>query len=579
MASAEDRCIGSEIEGRVPIPGMPAVFMRSGYSQWNGWILGFLGLLIGQVFVGGAIKTLPVMPPDPAQLARMQRTSAILHRSTPERRGRLYVIFYGQSITLEPWTRTVSDVLTKAFPAVDFTFENRAISGFQADKLAVTAVADLIDTQPDLVILHDYGFEPDMERLVKTIRSRCHADILLQTDHPYLPGDIDEPTDPATLSPTNAWAYRNAVTLPRLASQYRCALADVREYFKAYLRLNNLKEKDLLGDTVHHNADGNALMATNTLRYFEAPPIDLQFSPDANATVSRIAVDPTDFWVSQTLDVEFTGHRVEAILSSNESGSVVVTLDGKSPSTRSELYTHTRPSDTHTRPWPAASLITHRKALVEESWTLTLTRVNTNGTVFDFRVDGTRTGLDGEGSNSQDFVSDSGRVGIYAGSWWIPFASTQTRSNPPVGFQVTWNTVFHGSDRIVSKNNLPEDRETVQVLASGLSDDIHTLRLTQTVGTRHPLKALRVFSASGNARVRRVSDVIPDRGATLGTVLFQSGPQLYWPSSQGTRLLQSSRGPLSNPVWTPITVSPRRIGDYYVWPLNPNQTQQFYKLP
>ncbi|MCH9653671.1 MAG: hypothetical protein K0U86_18020 [Planctomycetes bacterium] len=86
--------------------------------------------------------------------ARIQRTMTLLATSTPEKRNRVRILFYGQSVTRNPWWKVVADDLRKRFPHADLEIENRAIGGYGGPVLINTAEFDLYPFYPDLVIFH-----------------------------------------------------------------------------------------------------------------------------------------------------------------------------------------------------------------------------------------------------------------------------------------------------------------------------------------------------------------------------------------------------------------------------------------
>lgn len=540
------------------------------------WILGIAFWMA--LFRVAALQSLPSIQPDSTQLGRLKRTAAILHQSTPENRGRLKVLFYGQSISLEPWWRAVADWLVQRFPNVDFIIENRAISGFQADKLAFTAFADVHLSQPDLIILHNYGYEPEMDALLSTIRRGSMAEILLQTDHLHLPGQLNENTNPATVNPTEWWAHRNAVTLPQLAIRHHCALADVREFWRAYLRQHSLKERDLIRDITHPNAEGNALLAAAILRYFDAPPLDPQYNPNQNPTVQTFPLDPAGIWPSKSIELEFSGYRIDALLHPKATHTTRVFLDDSRPSTLPGLIAFTRPSDTHNRPWPAFTLVTNHAPLVPERWKLTLTSVSTNGLHYTFRVDGSVTGFDGEGTNTEDFSSRSRRVWISKESWWIPFAARQSGTNPPVGFQVAWEAKFMGADELPIPREPTRSAETSVQLASGLSEGPHRLRLIEDSIDRHGVLGLRVYSTRNAAQLRLNSDIYPPPSDELILATPISGPKLIWNTSLGARSIQFTDSAFPRVSWKYVSGNPRRVGPLWVLPIEVNSPQRYFRL-
>ena len=101
----------------------------------------------------------PPAPPDnPASLgSKIQRTMTLLATSTPRKPNRVRILFYGQSVTLNPWWRDIAEYLRNTYPHADLEIENLAIGGYSAPVLIRTAEFDLYPFYPDLLIFHVYG--------------------------------------------------------------------------------------------------------------------------------------------------------------------------------------------------------------------------------------------------------------------------------------------------------------------------------------------------------------------------------------------------------------------------------------
>ena len=86
--------------------------------------------------------------PDPAGWGKnIQRTMRLLATSTPEHRNTVRILFYGQSITEQGWSRLVEEDLRKRFPHANLIIENRALGGFSSQLLVKTAETDLYPFQ------------------------------------------------------------------------------------------------------------------------------------------------------------------------------------------------------------------------------------------------------------------------------------------------------------------------------------------------------------------------------------------------------------------------------------------------
>ena len=86
--------------------------------------------------------------------SKIQRTMTLLATSTPRKPNRVRILFYGQSVTLNPWWRDVAEHLRGTYPHADIEIENLAIGGYTAPVLIRTAEFDLYAFYPDLLIFH-----------------------------------------------------------------------------------------------------------------------------------------------------------------------------------------------------------------------------------------------------------------------------------------------------------------------------------------------------------------------------------------------------------------------------------------
>jgi len=104
-----------------------------------------------------------------------------------------------------------------------------------------------------------------------------------------------------------------------------------------------------------------------------------------------------------------------------------------------------------------------------------------------FRVDGSETGFDGEGTSSTRFVSNSGRVVIPPESWY-PFITT-TRVPVPPGSTFSWPVVTSFQSEIFHSATLNTNRTTT--VALGLANGTHRIRVT---GGPTGFRGFRVFN-------------------------------------------------------------------------------------
>ncbi|HUR38926.1 MAG TPA: SGNH/GDSL hydrolase family protein [Planctomycetota bacterium] len=422
-----------------------------------------LGLLLSAS--GTEAQEKPHYPPlapvsdSPAFGAGVQRTMTLLATSTREKRNRVKVLFYGQSITEQDWWKLVAEDLRKRFPNADLVIENRAVGGFASQLLSRLAEHDIPAFYPDLVIFHVYGANDKYEEILKLIRSRTTSEILIQRDHvTKWPVEKPEQKDPMW------WDHMmNDVFLPDYAKKYGCGLADVRGQWLAYLKANALEPKALLSDDVHLNGHGCFVMAEIVKRYLVAKPALL--TDDAKGAVRT-------FPLGKDGKLEFEGNRVDLI----GGKAAKVLIDGKAPSEIPECVAFTRTSLSQSFWGPALLRVSSAKPRVPEDWTLKVTEVDEKAERIRFSVTGSVTGPDGEGVSAERFESKSGRVVIEPGDWWIKNVQDYTKKAIPPGFEVKWKAVLLGD-------------EAAGTVAQGLPNGKHVLELVGAEG----VKEVRIY--------------------------------------------------------------------------------------
>ncbi|MGO9108139.1 MAG: SGNH/GDSL hydrolase family protein [Thermoguttaceae bacterium] len=425
----------------------------------------------------------PLPPPeDPSALGLgVQRTMKLLATSTPAHRNKVRILFYGQSITEQEWSKQVADDLRRRFPHADLDIRNRAIGGFAAQWLIRPAEHDLYPFYPDLLIFHVYGSNQEYEEIIKNVRTRTTAEVLMQKDHvtAWPPAVPDEKKDKGLW-----WDHMmNHVFLPAIARKYGCALVDIRTAWLAYLKANALEPKVLLKDGVHLNEQGNYLLAALVSRYLVYRP-ELPAGPE-DPMVRTLEVGKDAAWKNGRLSIAFDGNRVDAIAAAKGRGalkaSARVLIDGKQPSEFPECYCISRPEP---GPWSPLFLsrVDHSRPLIVEDWKARVTQVSPDGKSWTFDAQGSITGRDGSGENDKPFVSKSGRVKISPDAWFAP-------GKVPSQYEVRWKVLPLFVDAYQAPQVEDTSRECAITLAQGLSNSKHTLELIGEV----PLRAVRVY--------------------------------------------------------------------------------------
>jgi hypothetical protein len=433
-------------------------------------------------------------PQSPGFGSGIQRTMTLLATSTAEKRNAVRILFYGQSLSKQEWTRKLADGLRARFPCADITFANRSIGGYASSLLKRTLPHDVFAFYPDLIIFHDFGDEPDYEQIIGEIRRHTTAEILIQNDRPDALTVGPEPADPRKLQ-AYAWMRRhNDTWLPELAGRYGCEIADVRGPYLGYLSANGLTPGDLLFDGTHFNHQGDFVIAELTGRHLRYNPA-LPRAPWEGLV--RDYETGRDFrWVNGRLRLEFEGNRADAVAGWADpytGAEAEVLVDGKHPSLLPELYHITRPSDTSSVDWPAVNRIGAQEPLLVEDWTLRILGVNADESRVQFEVRGSSTGPDGGGVSTQRFVSKSGRVVIEPQDWAMARAFELSHKPTPLGFEVTWSVLPMFVDAYREARLEDRTREQSATLALGLANTRHTLELVSR-GPRPPvIRAIRVY--------------------------------------------------------------------------------------
>ena len=445
------------------------------------------------------------LPDPPANLdelgAKVQRTMTLLATSTPQKRNRVRVLFYGQSVTAGQWSRAVADNLRKAFPHADLVIENRAIGGYEAPTLIHTAEYDLYPFYPDLLIFHVYGGvqSGEQEQIIRRTRQRTTAEILLWTSHFRWPGNLPRDGSPEDEGAQKLYQAdeRRAAMIRSLAGKYGCELAEVRKAFSQYLRGNGLFPKDTLADGVHPNKLGNFLiekLMMPSLRYDATFPTDVWENLVRDIPVADGAVQRTD---GGGLRLSFRGNRVDVLPAhgaEETQGAARVLIDGRPPSELPELHYHTRPSAAPHVWWPAINRIDHDRPLVAEDWTARITQCDPDKNILKYEVVGSKTGPDGSGDHTKRFVSNSGRVVIDPGRWMVCHALRYRKKPLPEGYEVTWQVKPLFVDTYRAPVTDDAAREYATTLAQGLSNAQHTLELIPVGDGALPVAAFRVYT-------------------------------------------------------------------------------------
>ena len=406
--------------------------------------------------------------------AFIQRSMGQLHDSTPESPGKLRVLFYGQSITAQSWTKTVEKELRQRFPSVVFEFHNPAIGGFTSPALVRTAEHDLYPWYPDLLVFHVYGPIEQYEEIIRTTRQRTTAEIVLTTDHIHVkqanPDEIDDSDD------------THSAQIVEVAKKYDCMLIDLRAKWRAHLGAQQLPAKDLLRDHIHLNDAGCALMARLVGEELVRLP-ELGNGAPSSGRIERVALASLRRTAEGALELPFAGNRVVAVSDGKGSAKAEgpLSLDGRPPADGVEMWAATLPSPGPFIWMPAIKQVRFEQSPGVQKWTLSLLPDSApDGKKLHFSVEGSVTGPDGEGWSDQRFVSASGKVVVEPSDWHVAWPLSYRKKTLPEAFQVKWST-YQTATSVYQAAPL----HTQTVLVQGCANAEHVLRIggeSETLG-------------------------------------------------------------------------------------------------
>lgn len=409
----------------------------------------------------------------------VQRTASLLANSTMQKRLPVNILIYGQSITgSQLFTQSILDALQQKYPYADINLKNLCIGGFAASQLVRTAPHDVYNTCADLIIFHVYGGEKtgELDTIFSNLRRSSTAEIILMNHHLNAnQTKFSEPTREA---------------LKQIAAKYALELVDVSTEWTQYLATNNLQPKDLLRDNVHPNRQGNWLLAQLVERHIRLHP-SMKFK-------SPLQITPA-------YKIKFTGNRLDAIADAAtlQKGGIqqaVLILDGKPVTNNPVRFRITRPSAGAGTWWPALRRVSHNSPLIPEDWTLEITAINADTTLYTFKVTGSETGEDGTGTSNALFTSRSGRVVLDPSDLILNKIKETFKTVTPVGFKITWSVVPAFADTYQPPVVTDTTKLYRTTLLSGLNNGPHTLELKTDKRAALPISYFEVHHPEWQAQ-------------------------------------------------------------------------------
>ncbi len=432
---------------------------------------------------------LPVLPDTSLYGKYTSRTMHLLQSSTPEKRNTVKILVYGQSISAQDWWLEVKRHIQQKFPNANLIIENKAIGGFASQILCKTVEMDVSSFYPDLVLLHIYGSHIMYDSVLYTIRSRTTAEIAIQTDH--FTG-VDNWSD--------SMCYH---VLPTLAEKYKCDLINIRDPWKKYLNDQQLDLSQLLKDGVHLNDYGNFVLAELIKPLFT---YKRKFDDDPCGLVKTYLAGKDVKWKGNILTLPFSGNKVEVVMDNTEflpGDSIMVLVDGRKPSEFQGTYFVSRPYSDNGKAWPwnlpAWVRVRHTAPWQNEEWTCRYTDATIPYTDFSFEISGSKTGFDGAGKASENFVSKSGKVMFGkgdvedGGDWHLNRSYKVSKTTVNKGDEVHWKTYSISQDTFKPKSIGDNTIENNTILFQGIPNSNHILSLT-TCRQNCTIKLLKVYT-------------------------------------------------------------------------------------
>jgi hypothetical protein len=264
--------------------------------------------------------------------------------------------------------------------------------------------------------------------------------------------------------------------IPAFAKKYGLAAEPQRAWWRDYLLRTHIDPKSLLADQIHPNDKGKELIAAFFNQYFDN--LVEKWNGQTESSVVSIPADAPAHTNGQET-VDFDGSRLELISSKPLATWPKVTIDGDPSQDIDGCFQVTRASSIGTVPeWPALRRITLRHDHVAEDWTATLTQISPDQKSFTFAVEASKTGDQGTGDSSHDFLSKSGTLSIEPQDWMLENAFALKHTPLQAPFAVHWSVkdVCDGEPEVIDRGD-----GTIQyryVLGAGLSNRKHAVTLS-----------------------------------------------------------------------------------------------------
>lgn len=417
----------------------------------------------------------------------IQRTMKALEESTAEKPATVRVLFYGQSIVAQGWTKILMKMLEEKYPTVNFVWANKAIGGFTSPSLSRTAWSDLYPYYPDLLFFHVYGPIDKYEEIVRNVRSMTTAEIVLWSSH------LSKGQNPKKML---AERDKRTKAIMAVAERNNCMFVDLNKKWCEMLVSTGRDAASLLRDNIHMSEKSDAFAYYAGFIGEELRRIPgASGEPGVSGTITEVPAAKgknVKIAADGSIRLSFTGNRVVAVSNGRNfdpsSGAAQceaeILLDGRPAASWKDMWYCTRPSALLS--WqPMIYRVTFDALPVKEDWTLTyIDGTDPWGDPVHYKVEGSKTGFDGEGWSTNAFASASGRAVIAEDAYHIAwqydyFVKKKIDKKPGLkkkaakpGDKITWKTLplfadpyaaQKAGERSVLAQNCPNGKHVLEI--------------------------------------------------------------------------------------------------------------------
>jgi len=299
---------------------------------------------------------------------------------------------------------------------------------------------------------------------------------------------------------------KNSIEMRSVAAKHGCEFVECLDEWNNYLKVNKMEANDFLSDGIHLNDKGVILMAELYARHFRRNIEAQGWDKTVRWFGARRQIEDhrkdqiilegnwLDAWShvesrgnGNSLKLVFIGNRVDLVLAPG-TGSAKILIDGQAPSKLNLCHGTFPEQDPYGNSTPVLKRYFIGPDMLLESWTMKITEMSKNKRKFKYTLTGSMTGPDGAGDSTQDFVSKSGRIKIFANDVGGQKAPPQEQIGTdldmmvpaPEKLAITWKIVSDCRDSVLAVPPAPgtdpkNAKFTYVTVADGLPFGRHEL--------------------------------------------------------------------------------------------------------